>query len=178
MEASSGYAGTARFGGNLSNAPARVVPFRQGPSTPPSRTAALLRCGMRSNSWRPHLRQGATFVLVGLAQLVLDSAVFVGTTAAGVPVAPGNVLGRVSGALLGYWLNGRITFAANGEARLGRGSLARFLVVWLAMTAISTAGMAAIASHFSIGHAWFAKPLLDGLLALAGFFLLRHWVYR
>ena len=133
---------------------------------------------MRSHSWRPHLKQGASFVLVGLAQLVLDSAVFVVATAAGVPVAPGNVLGRVSGALLGYWLNGRITFAAEGEQRLGRGSFVRFLVAWLAFTAISTVAMAAIAAQLGIGHAWIAKPLVEGVLSVASFFLLRHWVYR
>lgn len=133
---------------------------------------------MRSFSWRPHLKQGASFVLVGLAQLVLDSAVFVVATAAGVPVAPGNVLGRISGALLGYWLNGRITFAAAGEQRLGRGSFARFLAGWLTFTAISTAAMAAIATHLSIEHAWVAKPVVEGTLAIASFFLLRQWVYR
>ncbi|MGH8030224.1 MAG: GtrA family protein [Arenimonas sp.] len=133
---------------------------------------------MRSNSWRPHLRQSAAYVLVGLAQLVLDTAVFVGVTAAGVPVAPGNVIGRVSGALLGYWLNGRITFATPGAAGLPRGSFARFAAWWLGFTAISTAAMAAIAAQLGIGHAWLAKPLVEGLLAVAGFFLLRHWVYR
>ena len=133
---------------------------------------------MRSNPWRPHLRQGATYVVVGLAQLVLDSAVFVATTAAGMPVAPGNVLGRIAGALAGYWLNGRITFAAGGEARLGRGSFVRFLAWWLGFTVLSTAAMAMIATRLGIGHAWIAKPLVEGVLAVAGFFLLRHWVYR
>jgi len=133
---------------------------------------------MPSSSWRPHLKQGASFVLVGLAQLVLDSAVFVVATASGVPVAPGNLLGRVSGALLGYWLNGRITFADAGQARLGRGSFARFLTAWLGFTALSTVAMAAIAAQLGIAHAWIAKPLVEGLLAIASFFLLRHWVYR
>jgi putative flippase GtrA len=133
---------------------------------------------MRSNSWRPHLRQGAMYVLVGLAQLALDTAVFVGTTAAGLPVSPGNVLGRIAGALLGYWLNGRVTFAADGAPRLGRGTFARFVAWWLAFTAISTGAMAVIAANLGIGHAWIAKPLVEGMLAVASFFLLRHWVYR
>jgi putative flippase GtrA len=133
---------------------------------------------MPSFSWRPHLRQGATYVLVGLAQLVLDTAVFVGVTAAGLPVAPGNVLGRIAGALLGYWLNGRITFASGGEARLGRGSFARFVAWWLGFTVLSTVAMAAIAAQLGMAHAWIAKPLVEAVLALASFFLLRHWVYR
>jgi putative flippase GtrA len=133
---------------------------------------------MRSNSWRPHLRQGATYVLVGLAQLALDSAVFVGVTAAGMPVAPGNVLGRISGALLGFWLNGRITFAAADATPPRPGTFLRFAAWWLSFTALSTLAMAAIAGQLGIAHAWIAKPLVEGLLAVAGFFLQRHWVYR
>ena len=66
-------------------------------------------------------RQLLLYVLVGLAQLVLDSAVFVASTAAGVPVPAGNVAGRVAGACLGYVLNGRYTFATS-RASSSRGS--------------------------------------------------------
>ena len=124
------------------------------------------------------LRQGRWFVLVGLAQLLLDWAIFVGLTALGAPAAPGNLAGRIGGAALGYWLNGRITFAQAGQARLGRRQFGRFLASWLAFTALSTVAMAAIAARLGIAHAWIAKPLVEGLLALASFFLLRHWVYR
>ncbi len=124
------------------------------------------------------LRQGRWFVAVGLAQLLPDWAVFVASTALLMPPAPGNLAGRIAGALLGYWLNGRITFADAGQARLGRRHFVRFLASWLAFTALSTLAMAAIATHLGIGHAWVAKPLVEGLLAVASFFLLRHWVYR
>ncbi len=50
------------------------------------------------------LRQGTHYVLVGLLQLLLDWAVFVAATALGMPVAGGNIVGRVAGALLGFWL--------------------------------------------------------------------------
>ena len=67
------------------------------------------------------IRQGSRFILIGLVQLGVDWAVFVGATALGVPTVPANVLGRVCGMLLGFWLNGRYTFAADGDHRLGCG---------------------------------------------------------
>jgi putative flippase GtrA len=133
---------------------------------------------MRRFDWHPHLRQGAAFLLVGLAQLVLDTAVFVGLTAAGVPAGPGNVAGRVSGALLGYWLNGRITFAGAEGSRVGGASFLRFVASWGLLTVVSTVLVAGIAARLGLAHAWVAKPLVEGALAAVSFFLLRHWVYR
>ena len=83
-------------------------------------------------------RQGGSFIAVGLAQLLLDWLVFVGLTALGVPAASGNLAGRISGALLGFWLNGRVTFARSGEVRLGWWRFVKFLLVWIPLTVIST----------------------------------------
>lgn len=124
------------------------------------------------------LRQSRLFLIVGAIQLLLDWAVFVALTGLGMPTAPGNVSGRVAGALLGFWLNGRWTFASNGEARLGWGRFLRFMLVWALLTAISTLLLAAIARHSGLQHAWLAKPLIEALSAATGFFLWRHVVYR
>lgn len=124
------------------------------------------------------LRQGPRYLLVGLAQLLLDWLVFVATTACGLPVAPGNLAGRVSGALLGFWLHGRWTFAEQGQARLGWRRLLRFAVVWLALTAASTLLVSLIADGLGLSQAWLAKPLVEAVLAVVGFFLWRHVVYR
>ena len=123
-------------------------------------------------------RQGRWYVIVGLAQLLLDWATFVGLTALGVPAAPGNLAGRVAGALLGFWLNGRITFAQDGEARLGRVRLLRFALAWLVLTLVSTWLVAFIAGRAGLGQAWLAKPVVDAGLAAVGFLVSRHWVYR
>lgn len=124
------------------------------------------------------LRQGRLFLLAGVAQLLLDWAVFVALTGLGVATAPGNVCGRIAGALLGFWLNGRWTFAEDGRAKLGWRRLARFVVVWLALTAISTLLVSAIDARLGLQHAWLAKPLVEALMAAMGFFLWRHVVYR
>lgn len=124
------------------------------------------------------LKQGRQFLIVGAIQLLLDWAVFVGATALGVPPAAANLGGRIAGALLGFWLNGRWTFAQDGQARLGWKRLLRFVVVWLGLTFLSTWLMASIVQQLGLQFAWLAKPLVEGALAVAAFFLWRHLVYR
>lgn len=124
------------------------------------------------------LRQGRHYLIVGIIQLLLDWAVFVATTALGMPVAPANLLARIAGAALGFWLNGRWTFAADGKPRLGWRRLLRFIVVWLALTAVSTWLVTHASHQLGLHWAWLAKPLVEGALALLAFFLWRHVVYR
>lgn len=124
------------------------------------------------------LRQGSRYIAIGLLQLLLDWGVFVVASALGIAAAPSNLLGRTSGALLGFWLNGRYTFSRHGQHRLGWRRFARFLALWLAMTLISTLLVSSAAGHLGLQMAWLGKPLVEGGLALATFFLLRHLVYR
>ncbi|MCP1582733.1 GtrA family protein [Pseudoxanthomonas mexicana] len=124
------------------------------------------------------VRQGGSYLIVGLLQLLLDWLVFVGLTAFGVPAASGNLAGRVSGALLGFWLNGRVTFARSGEVRLGWWRFVKFLLVWIPLTVISTLAVTWVAGSLGLAHAWLAKPLVEGALAVVAFFLWRHVVYR
>ncbi|MCW5568289.1 MAG: GtrA family protein [Dokdonella sp.] len=134
---------------------------------------------MRTDPSPPVLaRQGSRFLLVGGLQLLLDWLVFVLSTSMGVPAAPGNVAGRVTGALLGFWLHGRVTFARPGERRLGWRRFLRYLVVWLALTTLSTALVGLVAAQLGLQQAWLAKPLVEGALAVLAFFLWRQVVYR
>lgn len=123
------------------------------------------------------LRQGSQFVVIGLLQLLIDWSVFVAATAAGMPTIPANVLGRVCGALLGFWLNGRITFASGG-ARLGWQRFGRFMAIWIVLTLLSTWLVALCADALGLRLAWLAKPVVEGVLAVVSFFLGRHVVYR
>ncbi len=125
----------------------------------------------------PFLRQGSQYLAVGLVQLALDWAVFVAITALGVAAAPANLAGRTSGAMLGFWLNGRYTFAGTG-CRLGWRQFGRFWLLWLAMTVVSTMLMTAVEAELGLRQAWLAKPVVEGLLAMANFVLLPRLVYR
>lgn len=119
-----------------------------------------------------------SFGFVGGVQLLVDWLVFVALSALGVPVLAANLGGRVSGASLGFWLNGTVTFRhAAGPVRDGL-TLLRFLAMWLLLTAVSSVTLWGIDAHGSLKLAWLAKPLVEAVLAMASFVLSRHWVYR
>lgn len=124
-------------------------------------------------------RQGRSYLVVGLAQLLLDWLLFVACTAAGMAVVPANVAGRVGGMLLGFWLNGRYTFVdGQGRQRLGWRRFALFLPLWLLLTAASSLLVAAADHALGLQYAWLAKPLVEGGLACVSFLLMRYVVYR
>lgn len=123
------------------------------------------------------VRQGRSFVVVGALQWLLDWAVMVGVSHAGAPVEAANVAGRISGAMLGFWLNGRWTFARE-DTRLGRRQLGRFVLMWCASTTLSTLAVGQVDDVFGLQWAWLAKPAIEATLGLLGFVLARHWVYR
>jgi len=123
-------------------------------------------------------RQGTSYLIIGLVQLLLDWAVFVATTALGMPAVPANVLGRVAGMLLGFWLNGRFTFAVDGEQRLGWARFRRFIALWLVLTIASTVLVAGTTHVLGLHHAWLAKPVVEGGLAVVSFLLMRAMVFR
>ena len=123
-------------------------------------------------------RQLIVFALVGAAQVLLDWSVFVALTHAGAAVAPANILGRISGACLGYWLNGRYTFAAQGRPRLDREHLLRFAIAWTVLTLLSTLLVAQVAVRVDLQAAWLAKPVVEAAMAAVGFVVWRLWVFR
>ena len=126
----------------------------------------------------PLLRQGGYYLVFGVLQLLLDWLLLVALTALGMPVAPANLASRTSAALLGFWLNGRYTFADGNGQRLGWRRFTRFWLLWLAITAISTVLVAVVASRLGLHQAWLAKPAVEAGLAVVSFFALRHWVFR
>lgn len=123
------------------------------------------------------LRQGGSYFVIGVVQLLVDWATFVALSALGLAVVPANLCGRVGGALLGFWLNGRYTFAS-AETAVGRRQFARFLVMWVLTTIVSTWGVAHVDRLVGLHWAWLAKPVIDLGLAALQFVLSRHWVYR
>lgn len=124
------------------------------------------------------VREVLRFGLVGLAQIGIDWAVFVGLTALGLPVLPANVAGRVTGASFGFLANAHFTFSHRRREPLGRGALFRFALLWLATTLASTVAMLGIESGWGLAFAWALKPIVDAVLAGGSFLASRHWVYR
>ena len=122
-------------------------------------------------------RHARHYLLIGILHWLVDWGVMVLLTHYGMQVEAGNVLGRVSGALLGYWLNGKLTFAGEDTA-LGRTQLTRFVLMWLGTTIVSTLALGSIDDVAGLKWAWLAKPGVEVVLGAIGFFLSRHWVYK
>lgn len=122
--------------------------------------------------------QAISFLVVGGLQVGVDWLVFFALSAVGMPVALANLAGRVMGASLGFWLNGRVTFRREGQSFLGRHALVRFAVLWITMTVASTALVVLAVQSTGLSLAWLLKPLIEMALALVSFFISRHWVYR
>ena len=122
-------------------------------------------------------RQGRHYLTIGIVQWLLDWGVMVMLSHLGMPVRQANVAGRISGALLGFWLNGRITFAGE-HTRVGRTQFLRFLAMWLVMTLVSTVAIGSIDDYLGLKWAWLAKPAVEVVLGLVGFLISRHWIYR
>lgn len=122
-------------------------------------------------------RQGRTYLSIGILQWLLDWAVVVALSHAGLAIEPANVLGRITGAALGFWLNGRFTFAGE-DTTVGGPQLARFGLMWIGTTVLSTWSLALIDDAVGLQSAWLAKPAVELVLGIVGFALSRHWVYR
>jgi len=122
-------------------------------------------------------RQSRHYLIIGGIQWLVDWGVMVGLSHMGMAIEPANIAGRISGALLGYWLNGKLTFSGDDTA-VGRTQLQRFVMMWLCTTAISTWSMGAIDDLLGLKWAWLAKPGIELALGVIGFVLSRHWVYK
>lgn len=122
-------------------------------------------------------RQGRDYLVVGALQWLLDWGVFVALTHLGVPVAPANVTGRITGALLGYWVNGKWTFASDHTA-VGATQFRRFMTMWIATTLLSTWAVSQLDDLIALRWIWLAKPAIEVALGLIGFVLSRCWIYK
>lgn len=123
-------------------------------------------------------RQGFLFLLVGGLLVLIDTSVFVLLTSLGVAPVTANVLGRLAGAVSGFWLNGTLTFRVSARALVWSARIFRFALVWSCLTFVSSIAVVWLAGHLGLHGAWLAKPLVEATLALVSFFLSRHWVYR
>ena len=122
-------------------------------------------------------RHLGSYTVVGLVQLAVDWGITVLLSHWGLRIGAANVIGRVSGALLGYWLNGRYTFSGE-QHTLGRQQFLRYVLWWLFATVLSTVAIELIDDYLGRKWAWLAKPLVEGCIALLSFVMARQWVFR
>lgn len=122
-------------------------------------------------------RQLVAYAGIGGLQWLLDSAVMITASHAGLAVALATIAGRLCGAVLGYWLNGRYTFANRQRDTVNTSSLGRFVRFWLLATVLSALVLGAIDRHFGLTASWLFKPLVDFGFAAFGFWASRHWIY-
>ncbi len=92
------------------------------------------------------VRDGAKFSVIGAVQVAVDSVSYIALTTLGIATPPANVCGRIVGALLGFWLNGRVTFVHREQPRL-RWRLARYVALWVVLTIVSTVSLTVIGHH-------------------------------
>lgn len=117
----------------------------------------------------------ALFLLVGGVQFVLDAGLFVLLTWLGAVPFWANLLARFSAALLGFLLNGKLTFK---QSRLGRYQLWKYVLLWAGLTALSTGAVVTAGRLAGLEGAWMAKIVIEILLAGLSFVLMRQWVFR
>ena len=119
--------------------------------------------------------QALLFLVVGGVQFGFDAGLFVALTWLGTLPAWANIVSRLSAACLGFFLNGRLTF---GHKALTRGQFARYIATWVLLTAVSTATVAGVAAMAGLKWAWLAKIVVEVVLAVASFLLMRNWVFK
>lgn len=124
------------------------------------------------------LKQGFGFGVVGGIQIALEWLIFVAFTAAGAPASGANVAGRATAATLGFWINGKWTFAKVDGVRLGVTHLGRYLASWVILTALSTLIVLIITHTEGLHMAWKMKPVVDLFLAAISFAVSKYWIYR
>ena len=127
----------------------------------------------------PITRQVLLYGVVGAVQLLSDWILFVAFTSSGVSVILSNVLGRVGGAALGFWLNGKYTFLVVGKpAALGQTQMLKFIAAWILMSVLSSFAVWSMDGIGGLSLAWVGKPVIDAFLAIMGFFISKYWIYR
>ena len=125
-------------------------------------------------SLRRHL---GGYAVIGIAQWLLEYVLMLALSEWVMPVEPANVIGRIAGAMLGFWLNGKWTFAGD-DTHVGRHAALRFGAMWLVLTVFNTWLVASIDHRAGLRMAQLLKPGADLLTGGIGFLLSRHWVYR
>ena len=127
------------------------------------------------------IRQPLYFLIVGGLQAGVDTLLFGLMVSVAIPTERANVVSRLCAAVIGFLLNRYVTFQNRNEtlSRLGF-SMARFVILWIALTIVSTASIMLLAAVFGAGtgNKIGYKIAVEAVLAVLSFFAAKYWVYR
>lgn len=122
-------------------------------------------------------RHAASYAVIGMLQWLVEYGLMLVLSQWFMPVEPANVIGRLAGACIGFWLNGKWTFASD-HTHVGRVAAIRFVAMWIALTVLNTWIVAILDDRFGLRAAQVLKPGADLVSGGVGFLLSRHWVYN
>ncbi|PNS09008.1 GtrA family protein [Solilutibacter silvestris] len=122
-------------------------------------------------------RHVGAYTAIGAVQWVVDYLVTVALSSWLMPLELANICGQLSGALLGYWLNGLWTFADH-QRGLSHAAMTRFILSWVLTTLGDTWAVGFVGHQYGLHVAWAWKPAIDFVFGTIGFFVSRHWVYN
>ena len=127
------------------------------------------------------IRQPLYFLVVGGLQAGIDTLLFGLMVSVAIPTERANVISRLCAAVIGFLLNRYLTFQNRNEtlSRLGF-SMARFVILWIALTVLSTASIMLLETIFGAGtgNKIGYKIGVEAVLAVLSFFAAKYWVYR
>ncbi|MBS0199231.1 MAG: GtrA family protein [Proteobacteria bacterium] len=123
------------------------------------------------------IKHASKYTLVGILEWVVDYTVALALRTWLMPIEPANIIGRMAGAGLGFWINGTHTFASDSSG-IGRRQFARYVVMWIGTTILDTWLLRIIDHQSGLAGVAIGKPFVDFLSGTIGFFLSRHWIYK
>ncbi len=123
------------------------------------------------------IKHASKYTLVGILEWAVDYLVTLALRAWLMPIEPANVIGRMAGAGLGFWINGTHTFASENSG-IGRRQFARYAVMWILTTILDTWLLRIVDQQSDFHGVAIGKPFVDFLCGTIGFFLSRHWIYK
>lgn len=125
-------------------------------------------------------REFLTFFVIGCLQFGIDSLLLLFYVHLGLPIAISNILSRASAAVCGYMMNAFFNFGRH-RSNFNQYSAGRFLILWVALTAVSTLAVSAVVL-FAISKSNFfglaiAKIIIELTLFIVSYSVCKHWVY-
>lgn len=124
------------------------------------------------------MRQLVLFLLFGGLQLAIDTGVLILLLSFDFNSWGANVLSRFTAFFFGFLLNGSITFrSTSGERKIGGRTFVRLVLVWVSLTALSSALLTLLIYCFPDTGVAPIKIGVEALMAVFSFFISRAWVY-